>query len=138
MEQRRARIAVIGAGWWSTFTHMPGLLDHPDADIVALCDADDARLRAAADRFGIAHTYTDVGEMLRHEQIDGAVIAVYHAAHYDVARACLDAGVHIMLEKPMVLQAAHALTHVRAPTVSRLLLATRGTTPIRHGVRARG
>src|SRR3954451_9845744 len=108
MEQRRARIAVIGAGWWSTFTHMPGLLDHPDADIVALCDADDARLRAAADRFGIAHTYTDVGEMLRHEQIDGAVIAVYHAAHYDVARACLDAGVHIMLEKPMVLQAAHA------------------------------
>src|SRR6478672_7960335 len=65
MEQRRARIAVIGAGWWSTSTHIPGLLDDPAADVVALCDADEARLRAAADRFGIAGTYTDVGEMLR-------------------------------------------------------------------------
>jgi predicted dehydrogenase len=108
MNQRRARIAVIGAGWWSTATHIPGLLDNPDADIVALCDADEERLRAAADRFGIARSYTDVGTMLRQEQIDGAVIAVYHAAHYDVARACLDAGRHIMLEKPMVLQTAHA------------------------------
>jgi predicted dehydrogenase len=108
MEQRRARIAVIGAGWWSTSTHIPGLLDDPAADVVALCDADEARLRAAADRFGIAGTYTDVGEMLRREQIDGVVIAVYHAAHYEVARACLDAGLPIMLEKPMVLQAAHA------------------------------
>jgi predicted dehydrogenase len=108
MEERRARIAVIGAGWWSTFTHIPGLLDNPAAELVALCDADEERLRAAADHFGIARTYTDVGEMLRQEQIDGAVIAVYHAAHYDVARACLDAGVHLMIEKPMVLQAAHA------------------------------
>jgi predicted dehydrogenase len=108
MEQRRARIAVIGTGWWSTFTHIPGLLDDPAADLVALCDADEERLRAAADRFGIARTYTDVGAMLRQERLDGAVIAVYHTAHYAVARACLDAGLHIMLEKPMVLQAAHA------------------------------
>src|SRR5947209_4605315 len=74
MKQRRARIAVIGAGWWSTSTHIPGLLDDPAAEVVALCDADEGRLRAAAARFEIARTYTDVGEMLRRERIDGAVI----------------------------------------------------------------
>jgi predicted dehydrogenase len=107
-EGRKARIAVIGAGWWSTYTHLPGLLEYPYADLVTLCDPDEGRLRAAAEHFGIRTTYTGVEEMLRKERLDGAVVAVYHSAHYPVARACLDAGLAIMLEKPMVLEAAHA------------------------------
>jgi predicted dehydrogenase len=108
MQERRARIAVIGAGWWSTFTHIPGLQDYPAADLVALCDTNAERLRAAAAHFGILRTYTDVAEMLGHERLDGAIVAVYHAAHYEVACACLEAGLHILIEKPMVLKTAHA------------------------------
>jgi predicted dehydrogenase len=105
--QRKARVAVIGTGWWSTYVHIPGLKEYPDADLVALCDVNEERLRAAAEQFGVPRTYTDVREMLRQEQLDGAVVAVYHAAHHQVAQTCLDAGLHIMLEKPMVLEAAH-------------------------------
>lgn len=105
---RKARVAVIGAGWWSTYTHIPGLQANPDAELVALCDSDPARLRAAAERYGVARSYTDFEELLRSEQLDGVVIAVNHTAHYPVARACLDAGLTIMLEKPMVLTAEHA------------------------------
>lgn len=108
MQQRRARIAVIGAGWWSTTAHLPALQAHLDAELTALCDADEGRLRAAAERFAVPSVYTDVGEMLRQERLDGAIVAVYHAAHHEVARACLDAGLHLLIEKPMVLQAAHA------------------------------
>lgn len=103
---RKARVAVIGTGWWSTYTHIPGLQQNPSAELVALCDPDEARLRNAADRFGIARTYTKVDELLQHEQLDGVVVGVYHSAHYPVARACLEAGLPIMLEKPMVLHAA--------------------------------
>ena len=101
----KARVAVIGTGWWSTYTHIPGLIEHPDAELVALCDRNPEALAAAAERYGIRRTYGDVGELLAHEELDGSVVAVYHAAHYTVARQCLEAGLHIMLEKPMVLTA---------------------------------
>ncbi len=105
LPQRRARVAVIGTGWWATTAHIPALQASPHAELVALCDTDDARLRTAAEHFGVSRTYTDVATLLRQERLDGAVVAVYHAAHYAVARACLDAGVSILLEKPMTLYA---------------------------------
>lgn len=101
----KARVAVIGTGWWSTYTHIPGLIEHPNAELVALCDRNPEALAAAAERYGIDRTYSDVDELLANEALDGAVVAVYHAAHYAVARQCLEAGLHIMLEKPMVLTA---------------------------------
>ena len=101
----KARVAVIGTGWWSTYTHIPGMIEHPDAELVALCDRNPEALAVAAERYGIDRTYDDVGALLANEALDGAVVAVYHAAHYAVARQCLEAGLHIMLEKPMVLTA---------------------------------
>ena len=38
MATNKARIAVIGTGWWSTSTHIPALKDNPDAELVALCE----------------------------------------------------------------------------------------------------
>lgn len=104
----RVRIAVVGAGWWATFAHIPALQANPDVALVALCDRDSGKLARAATHYGIEKQYTDLDEMLERETLDGAVIAVWHAAHYEVARACLDRGLHILLEKPMVLTAVHA------------------------------
>ena len=103
-----ARVAVIGCGWWSTYTHIPRLREYEHADLVALCDPDEARLRAAAERYGVERTYTSLDEMLARERLDGAVVATYHATHYEVASKCLDAGLHVLCEKPMVLEAAQA------------------------------
>ena len=47
-------------------------------------------------------------EMLRRGSLDGVVVAVWHAAHYEVARACLEHDLHVLLEKPMVLCVRHA------------------------------
>jgi predicted dehydrogenase len=107
-ETKRVRVGVIGCGWWSTFTHLPGLMQHPRAELVAIADRDPQRLNAASETYDIPRAYTDYREMLEREQLDGVVVAVAHAAHYEVARAALDGGLHVMLEKPMVLEAAHA------------------------------
>lgn len=104
----KVRVAVVGAGWWSTYTHIPGLQANPAADLVAICDRDPARLRAAAAAYGIERTYEDVRAMLASERPDGVVIATPHATHYAIARHCLEQGAHVMIEKPMTLRAAEA------------------------------
>ncbi len=108
MANRKARIAVIGTGWWATTAHIPALLANPRAELVAVCDADTGRLAAAAQEFGIGATYADHRELLAREQLDGAIVATPHATHYALARDCLAAGLHTLIEKPMTLYAAHA------------------------------
>jgi predicted dehydrogenase len=104
----KARVAVIGTGWWSTTAHIPGLKANPDAELVALSDVRPEALEAANAKYGPFKTYTDFREMLAKEQLQGAVVCVNHVAHYEVAKACLEAGVHVMLDKPMVLFARDA------------------------------
>ena len=50
---QKARIAVIGTGWWATEVHIPALIANPKADLVALCDKDPQRLKNAATHFQI-------------------------------------------------------------------------------------
>src|SRR5437870_2539444 len=97
----KARIAVIGSGWWATQAHIPGLLVNPDATLVALCDADPARLQAAASAYGIELTYQDYQLMLEQEQLDAVVIATPHATHYQIACDALAHDLHVLVEKPM-------------------------------------
>ena len=105
---KKARIAVIGTGWWSTFTHIPALKAHPDVELVALADLRPDILVKAAAHYEVENTYTDYRELLTNETLDGVTIAVWHSAHYEVARACLEQNLHMVLEKPMVLEATHA------------------------------
>jgi predicted dehydrogenase len=113
MTPDKARIAVIGTGWWSTYTHLPGLLDNPDAELAAMCDASSAALEKAAAAFPTVRAYADFRELLRAEKLDGAIVSTTHATHFEVAQACLEAGLHVLVEKPMVLRAAHAHELVR-------------------------
>lgn len=104
----KARIGLVGAGWWATTAHLPALRSHPDAAIAAICDLDAARLRRAADAFDIDKIYTDLETMLEREALDGVMVATHHAAHFPVAKACLERGLHVFIEKPMTLLATHA------------------------------
>lgn len=103
-----ARIGVIGAGWWATEAHIPALLAHDDATLVAICDTDPARLATAARAYAVEHTYTDYTAMLDQEALDGVVVVTPHATHFPITRDCLSRDLHVLLEKPMTLYAADA------------------------------
>jgi predicted dehydrogenase len=113
------RIGVIGTGWWSTQFHLPGLTSYDQAEVVALADPNRRKLDAAGDAFGIgigiggAGRYEDYRDLLAAGDVAGVVIAVPHVYHYEIARAALDAGVSVMLEKPMTLSSADAWDLVR-------------------------
>jgi len=113
MAANTARIAVIGAGWWATYTHIPGIRDNPDAELAAVCDRSPEALERVAKAFAPIKTYPDYREMLAAEKLDGAIVATNHATHYEITKACLEAGLHVLLEKPMVLHAAEAHELVR-------------------------
>jgi predicted dehydrogenase/L-rhamnose mutarotase len=103
-----ARLGVIGCGWWATQAHLPALAHNPDAVLAALADPSEQRLRAAADSFGVSAAYLDSEEMLLSTELDAVVIAVPHVHHYPLARAALEHGKHVLLEKPMTIVPEHA------------------------------
>lgn len=113
MPETRARIAVIGAGWWSTYTHIPALMENDAADLVAICDTNPQALARASDAFPGPVAYTDLEELLGRGDLTGVIVAVPHAAHHAVGARCLDAGLHVLLEKPMTLTAVDARDLVR-------------------------
>jgi len=59
-ETQKARIAVIGTGWWATWAHIPALQQNPAAELVALCDQDADKLAQTAQTYGVPAVYTDV------------------------------------------------------------------------------
>src|SRR4030095_15110907 len=86
----QAKIAVVGAGWWATYTHIPALQAHTGVGEIVLCDSSADKLGAAAEAYHIAKTYTDLQTMLAQEPLDGAVIATSHADHFALPNACLE------------------------------------------------
>ena len=102
------KLAVIGMGWWGTQFHVPNLLKNERAEIV-LVDKNPNALQAASDNYQISDAYISLTDALNaHSDIKGAVVAVPHQAHYEVAREVLENGLHLLLEKPMTLYAKEA------------------------------
>ena len=108
LSQRRARIGVVGAGWWSTQAHLPALTTYAAVESVALADLNADKLHAASAVYPLSGQYTDFRRMLDEEKLDGVVVATNHASHYEVAKEVLSRKLGLMLEKPIVLRACEA------------------------------
>jgi predicted dehydrogenase len=104
----RPRIGVIGTGWWAVEHHLPSLAAYPGARLTAIAEPNGAKAEAVADRFGVRWVFETADELIGSGLVDGVVVATPHASHYPIARAALDAGLHVLVEKPMALTAADA------------------------------
>ncbi len=106
------RLGVIGCGGMSRHHARVFLQNIPQAEIVALCDPNPANLATYLNEFPADKpkppTYADYREMLRTVRCDGVLIVTPHTQHFEQAMAALDAGAHVLLEKPMVIEADHA------------------------------
>ena len=93
------RIAVIGAGAMGAH-HARVLAELPGAELVAVCDIDDARLQQVP-RESATRLYRDLDRLLAEEQPDGVTIAVPTRRHASAALACLERRVALLVEKPL-------------------------------------
>jgi predicted dehydrogenase len=104
----RIKCGVIGAGWWATYAHIPALLAHPAAELVAIQKRDPGRARKVADDFGVPVACTSVAELLAIEGLQAVVVSSSPNQHYDHAYAALFRGKHVLIEKPMTMTVAEA------------------------------
>src|SRR5215213_2571297 len=109
-EAGRHRIAVIGCGAIAADGHLPALAAHGLAPSVVV-DPDPARRALSAADWG-GDPVASVAEAL--ERCDAAIVAVPHHRHVEVCGTLLEAGVHVLLEKPLATTAADAATLVSA------------------------
>lgn len=101
---RRIKIGVVGLGQWGRH-HARIYAGFPDVDLVGVVDRNGVELRGFAHRYK-TQEYTDYRQLLG--KVEAVSIVVPTALHYEVARAFLEAGVHVLVEKPMTTTAAEA------------------------------
>ncbi len=94
---KRIKTAVVGVGYLGQF-HAEKYAQLPNAELVAVVDSDGKRAGEVAAKVGTT-AYTDYREVLA--LVDAVSIVVPTQYHHEVARAFLDRGVHVLLEKPV-------------------------------------
>ena len=104
----KARIGVIGAGWWAVVNHIPVLQALPDCEVVAVNRLGAVELKAVTEKFGVPLGYEDYRQMLDEVPMDGVVISSPHTLHFEHAKAALEKGCHVLVEKPLTTSAADA------------------------------
>ena len=102
------RVAFMGAGAIVQRGHIPSFQRLPNVETVAICDVNLARAQAVADEAKIAHVYSDYEKLLTEVQPDIVVVATPNVFHTPMSLAALEAGAHVLCEKPL------ALTYVDA------------------------
>lgn len=111
--QNKIKCGVIGAGWWATFAHIPALLAHPDAELIAIQNDRSQEAEKIARDFRIPNACVSAEELLDIKDVEAVVVSSSPNLHYKNALAALNAGKHVLIEKPMTLTAAEAGELVR-------------------------
>lgn len=120
---KRLRLAFIGTGGIST-VHLLALTHIPEFEIVAGCDINPERLEWFKQQPGCANAkvYTDYNEMLKKEKLDAVDICTPNGVHCPSAIAALNAGCHVITEKPMAMNPAECQKMVDAAKKNKKLL----------------
>jgi predicted dehydrogenase len=100
----RLRFGVIGCGAVTERYHLPSLTASADVELVGFADATPTRAAALAARVGTGRSVADHRELIG--AIDAALVAVPNVWHEPITVDLLDAGIHVLVEKPMARTAA--------------------------------
>jgi predicted dehydrogenase len=98
---RVVQVGVLGAGAWARGAHIPGYLRDPRCRVVAIADTEIDRARDAAREFSIPKATADAGELFDRADIDLIDVCTPSHTHFDLAWAALQAGKHVLCEKPV-------------------------------------
>ncbi len=99
---QRVHVGFIGCGRISTLQVL-GYLDHPRAEVLAVCDRDSGLARQRGQEWGARKIYTDYQQLLADPDVNAVEILLPHHLHREVAIAALQAGKHVSLQKPPTL-----------------------------------
>lgn len=103
----KIKVGVIGVGNISN-EHIQAYLRNPDVELYAFCDINEDQLNKMGDKYGVSRRFTDMNDMLVLPEIDAVSVCTWNAAHAPCTIAALNAGKHVLCEKPMSISKAYA------------------------------
>ena len=99
--ERFVRVGVLGAGAWARGAHLPGYRRDPRCQLIGIADTLVDRAREAAREFDIPQATADPMELIRRDDIDLIDVCTPSHTHFELAWAALEAGKHVLCEKPV-------------------------------------
>lgn len=110
------KAAVIGCGGIANGKHLPSLASLPEVELVAFCDTIEQRAQEAAEKYGAANAkvFTDYKQLLAEMELDVVHVCTPNDSHSEITVAALEAGNHVMCEKPMAKTAEQARAMLEA------------------------
>src|SRR5438874_8566460 len=93
-------VAVVGAGYWGP-NLIRNFLTCEETWLWAVCDLDEARAQRVIGRYTSVRTTAALDNVLDDPNIQAVAIATPVATHFDIAMACMAAGKHVLIEKPL-------------------------------------
>lgn len=117
----KVRIAVLGAGYWGP-NLIRNIAAHPHAELAAICDTDSAALERMAEQHPGVPLLEHLTDMLAEFQAEAVVIATPSGLHYEHVKLTLQAGLHVLVEKPATQSVGQMIELVQLAEKSRLVL----------------
>lgn len=129
------RIAVVGCGYWGV-NHVRVLTEILGPEAVVACDADPGRLDAMRERFPGIGTVSEIELLSRDESVEAAVIATPATLHLETAMPLIQAGKHLLVEKPITVASDDAVEMIAAADAAGIIMAVGHTFLFNPGVAA--
>jgi len=107
MVQSPIGIGVIGTGFGEKI-HIPGFQTHPEAHLVAVYNRNPQKAEAIASKYQIPNACSSVADLLAIPEVQAVSIATPPFVHYEMAKQVIEAGKHLLIEKPTTLNAVEA------------------------------
>jgi predicted dehydrogenase len=108
ISQAPLRTAVVGYGYWGP-NLVRNVIERPELEFAGLCERDADRAAAFSARYAGQPVFGDLAEVLADDTIDALVVATPPRTHYAIVRAALEAGKHVLVEKPLATTSADAI-----------------------------
>ncbi|WP_309121858.1 Gfo/Idh/MocA family oxidoreductase [Paenibacillus sp.] len=118
----KLRLGVVGAGGIFKAVHRNAWMEHPEVEVVAVCDINLERAQQVATTMGVEAVYADYRELLKRDDIDMIDICTPNLFHSEIAIAALQAGKHVFCEKPDAVNPEEAQKMADAAAASGKLL----------------
>ncbi|MFN2146428.1 MAG: Gfo/Idh/MocA family protein [Anaerolineales bacterium] len=101
MKNSKLKIAVLGAGRWAGLAHIPGWQRDHRSEVAVICDPIRERAEEYASRFGIPEASADWQSVVGRDDIDVVDVCTPSATHFELSWGALEAGKHVLCEKPV-------------------------------------
>lgn len=106
--ERKVRLGIVGAGWWPNTMYMPALVNFSDVEVVAACDVQRPLAQAMAEKYDIPEVFTDYRQLIDSGLCEALVVATSNDTHHPIVMAALNAGLHVLCEKPLAVNSTEA------------------------------